>query len=296
MHKKSITQILQEATKDILTEDTLKSIEDAFNTAVNEKVQIHVEQALIRQDEEYAAKLEALLEAIDKDHTKKLQNLVEAIDKDRTQKLKQVIDKYETALHVEATKMHKTLISQISDFLDIYLDQKIPIKAINEAVFNRRAINLLNEMRKILGVDAALAKESIKSAVLDGKRQIAHYQKLAKKYKTVCENRTKDLIETKKELFLEQKTKDLDDRAKRYVLRSLQDKSYDYIIENFDYVVDLFKKNEAERKNSLKAEAIRHSSIQKAIKAAPSTKVLTEQVNKPVETPRVSTKAYMEGF
>ena len=70
---------LKEATKDILSEDSLKEIETAFNEAVNDKVQLHVEKALLEQDEAHAAKLTELLEAVDSDHTKKLEKLVEAI-------------------------------------------------------------------------------------------------------------------------------------------------------------------------------------------------------------------------
>ena len=70
---KDIKSILKEATQDLLSEDVLKEIEDAFNTTVSEKVQIHVTKALTEQDEDYSKKLEHLLEAIDADHTNKLE-------------------------------------------------------------------------------------------------------------------------------------------------------------------------------------------------------------------------------
>ena len=49
----NITDILQEKAQEILTEETLQQIEEAFN----KKVQLHVEAALVKQDDEYAAKL-----------------------------------------------------------------------------------------------------------------------------------------------------------------------------------------------------------------------------------------------
>ena len=56
----NITDILKEASKDILTEEVLKEIETAFDSSVNERVQIHVEKALSEQDEDYSKKLETL--------------------------------------------------------------------------------------------------------------------------------------------------------------------------------------------------------------------------------------------
>ena len=87
-----ITDILQEKANDILTEDTLKRIEHAFN----KKVALHVESALVKQDDEYSAKLEHLLEAIDVDHTSKLDKVISAIDKNHGDKLISVVEKYST--------------------------------------------------------------------------------------------------------------------------------------------------------------------------------------------------------
>ena len=84
---KDIKSILKEATQDLLSEDVLKEIEDAFNTTVSEKVQIHVTKALTEQDEDYSKKLEHLLEAIDADHTNKLEKVVDAIDANHAEKL-----------------------------------------------------------------------------------------------------------------------------------------------------------------------------------------------------------------
>ena len=71
---------LKEATKDILSEESLEEIETAFNTAVdnavNDKLALHVEKALLDQDDSHSKKLEALLETIDTDHTQKLNVLV----------------------------------------------------------------------------------------------------------------------------------------------------------------------------------------------------------------------------
>ena len=51
--EKNISQVLKEATKDILTEEVLSEIEAAFEASVNEKVTLNVTKALNEQDEEY---------------------------------------------------------------------------------------------------------------------------------------------------------------------------------------------------------------------------------------------------
>ena len=118
----NITKILREATKDILTEDVLKEIEAAFDSTVNERVQIHVEKALAEQDADYSKKLETLVEAIDTDHTNKLKKVVEAIDSDRSAKLKTVVEKYQTALNEEANNFKNNIVDQVSKYLDLYLE------------------------------------------------------------------------------------------------------------------------------------------------------------------------------
>ena len=51
-----IKTTLKDATKDLLTEETLNDIEQAFNQAVEDRVSLHVEKALVEQDEDHAVK------------------------------------------------------------------------------------------------------------------------------------------------------------------------------------------------------------------------------------------------
>ena len=254
--EKNITQALKEATKDILTEETLQEIETAFNQAVEAKALIHVEKALNEQDEDYAKKLETLVEAIDTDHTKKLQAVVGAIDKDRTNKLAAVIKKYETALVKEANTFKSTLVDQISNYLDLYLEEKLPLAEIQEAVSNKRANAVLCDIRNMLSVDMALAKDSIKDAVVDGKNRLDEAaQQLEAATKQINELKNK-LNSTEAELVLEKRVSTLEDSEKAYMKKMLSGKSAKFITENFDYTLGLFSKSEEERLNSLKEEAV----------------------------------------
>jgi len=253
--QKNISDLLKAATKDILTEDVLKEIESAFETSVSDKVNLHVEKALTEQDEDYANKLETLLEALDTDHTNKLKKVVEAIDTDRTNKLKAVINKYETALTEEAAEFKTNLIDQISDYLELYLEEKLPTEAIQEAVNNKRAASVLNDVRSMLSVDMALANESIRDAVIDGKTKIDEAGKQLEAANKQVVKLTEQLNKVSAELVLEKKVSPLDEEKKVYMKKMLNNKSAKFIAENFDYTLGLFEKSEEERLNNLVTEA-----------------------------------------
>jgi hypothetical protein len=277
--EKNITQILREATKDILTEDVLQEIETAFDSAVEAKSLIHVEKALNEQDEDYAKKLETLVEAIDTDHTKKLEAVVKALDTDRAVKLKAIIEKYENALVTEANNFKSTLVDQISNYLDLYLEEKLPLAEIQEAVENKRANAVLNDIRNMLSVDMALAKDSIKDAVVDGKNRLDEAaQQLEAATKQVNELKGK-LNSTEAELILEKKVSKLDKAEKAYMKKMLSGKSTKFITENFDYTLGLFNKSEEERLISLKQEAVTET-----VASHVDRPVIEESVNEEVQS------------
>jgi len=191
----NISDLLKEVGKDVLTEDSLKQIETAFNEAVetkaDDRAKIATEAALTSQDEEHSKKLEELLESIDKDHTKKLNKVVDAVDQDRTRKLQNVVRRYRQSINEEATSLKQTVVESVSDYLDSYIEDAIPTKTIEEATTNKRAYTLLNDLRKLLSVDMALAKDSIREGVKNGKDTIEAQRKelneLTKSHNTVSE-------------------------------------------------------------------------------------------------------------
>ena len=251
-----IKQILSEATNGALNEEVLSEIENVFESKVTEKAQLHVEGALIEQDELYTEKLNELVEKIDSDHSKKLKQVVEAIDSDRANKLKMVVEKYEGSLNGEAEGFQSQLVESISDYLDVYLEEKIPAESVQEAVKNTKAIKILEGLRSHLAVDSALEKESIKEAVMDGHNQI---NEASKKLESVVAEKAviqEELESVKAGLVLEQKTAGLDKKAQKYIRKVLNGKSAEFINENFDYTFKLFQKKEDNRLDMLKEEAL----------------------------------------
>jgi len=263
-----ITDLLKEVGKDVLNEDSLQTIETVFNEAVEkkseERAQIATEAALAAQDEQHSKKLEELLEAIDKDHAKKLEKVVEAVDVDRTRKLTNVIRKYQTSLNEEATGLKDTLVESISDYLDSYIKEVVPTETIEEATRNRRAYDVLADIRKQLSVDMALANESIRDAVKDGKATIVESKKQIAEVTEQASDLRVQLESAKKELFLEKKLSGLDEKKSSFVRKTFADKELSFIEENFDYTVTMFDKNAQENLEVLKEEATKECKVQEA--------------------------------
>ena len=277
-----IKQILSEATNGALNEEVLSEIENVFEQKINDKVEIHVEQALNEQDELYTEKLTELVEKIDVDHSSKLKNVVEAIDSDRANKLKMVIEKYESALDNEAEGFQGQLIESISDYLDVYLEEKIPVESVQEAVKNTKAKKILEGLRSHLAVDSALEKESIKEAVMDGHNQI---NEASKKLESVVEENAvlkEELDTVKAGLVLEQNTVGLDKRTKQYVNKVMKGKNAEFIAENFDYTVKLFKKKESNRLETIKEEALSdRQDVDRVVYEDTKQEIVSESANTP---------------
>ena len=272
----NISELLKAATKDILTEDVLKEIESAYEASVDAKVQLHVEKALNEQDEDYAKKLETLLEAVDADHTAKLKKVVAALDADRANKLKQIVEKYEAALTTEAANFKGEMIDQVSNYLELYLEDKLPMSEIQEAVNNKRAATVLNEMRNMLSVDMALAQESIRDAVVDGKTRLDEAASQLETANKRVATLTEQLNTVNASLILEKKISSLDEDKKKYMKKMLGSKSAKFIAENFDYTLGLYEKSEEERFNNLVTEA-----REETVTSAVDRPVIEESVETP---------------
>jgi hypothetical protein len=264
-----VNDLLPENAKEILTEESLTAIEQAFSN----KLKLTVESALAQQDDLYAKKLNQLIAAIDKDHTSKLETVIEAIDRDNTKKLYNVVRRYEKSLTNEASKFKNTLVESISDYLEEFINEAIPFESIQEATKNRTAREVLTNLRKVLAVDSALMSESVQGAVIDGKNQIdtltQQVEKLANENNVLKES----YLKTKANLLIESKTSTLPEKKKEYIKRVLGDKTPKFIEENFDYTLKLFEKKEQERIEVIKEEAFKNRKVKS------DAPILKEQVS-----------------
>ena len=271
--------LLPKELQDVLTEESVSVIE----TALKEKVELSVEAALTSQDELYAEKLEELVTRIDSDHTSKMQTVVEAVDKNNANKLVQVIKKYETEINEGASDFKEQLVESISSYIEEYIDEAVPVQAIEEATKNRTAAEVLSNLRNVLAVDSTLMKESVKGAVMEGKNTIddltARLNEVEKENNLLKEAYNS----TQADLFLEKKTSGLQDKKREYLRKVLGDKSPTFIKENFDYTARLFDKKEQERIDVIKEEAFTN----RKVKADAPREVIEEKIA-PVTNPYLS--------
>lgn len=259
MSENQITEQLKKVADDVLSEDTLSEIEAAFNESVESKAeelaQLRVEKALVEQDEEHAVKLEKLLEAIDADHTNKLHRVVAAIDKNHSQKLVSLVEKFRGELDQDAGMFKESIVDNISNYLDLYIEKAIPVEDIKQATKNKHAVAVLESLRKNLSIDNALQNEQVREAVMDGKQQIDEARKTAEQLAEQNKEMSLQLEQQQAELALEKLTDGLPAAKKRHMEKVLTGKTAEFINENFQYTLDMFEKSEAEKLTTLKEQA-----------------------------------------
>lgn len=248
---KRIEDILKSISSDVLTEEVKTSIADTFNTTVNEKVesqvQIVVENELGKMDADHMAKLQKLVEAIDEDHTAKFKVVVEKIDAAHTAKLQKIIEKYENELKEGADKLRGELISKMSNYLDLYLAETIPDTQLKEAVENIRARKMLAEIKKIVAIDPEFISENFKEALKDGHDTIEKLREdLNSKIKESVDI-NQQLVNTKAQLVMEQKTRDLPEEKKAFISKLLEGKKPEEIEANFQFVLEMYEREEVEK-------------------------------------------------
>ena len=290
-----IKNILSEQFKDLISEETLAAIEESFKQAVEEKskekIQLEKENTAKQLDEAYAGKLSTIVEKIDADHTTKLKKLVEAIDMDHAVKLQKlvkgidskhtaalekVLEKHNTELNKKSVNFQQNLVEEISNYLDLYVDKHLPKDQISEAVANIKAKNQLNQIRQIVGVSEEFIDGEIKEALVDGKATIDSLRNelnQALKENVQLEVRTN---KAESRLLLDEKTADMPSAKKKFVAKLLSNKNPNYIQENFDYVVEMFERENKEEVESTK-ETVRKDFVKAPVVDRPS--IIEEKKN-----------------
>jgi len=309
----NVSNILSEQFKDLISEDTLKQVEEAFNTAVDEKskakIQLEVENVKAQLDEHYTGKLQELTEKIDEDHTAKMQklvaaidtdhavklhNLVESIDKKHTKMLKQVVEKYEGKLVADATSFQNRLVEEVSNYLDLYLDKTVPTAQINEAVTNIQAAAKLHQIRQLVGINEEFVDNEVKEALIDGKRTIDSLRNEL----NVALKENVDLAaranKAEVAILLEDKTVDMPTAKKTFVHKLLKNKTPEYIKENFDYVVEMFEK-EAQTDLETIQEQVKQEFVSQTA-SADRPHIIEEQKNFNNEVERDASSEVVSGY
>lgn len=275
--KKNLKNLFSEDVQKILSEESINAIEKA----INDKVELAVEAALEGQDEQYAQKLQQLIKTIDQDHTKKMVRIVESVDKDRTSKLVKVIKKYERDQNYEMTKFKKQIVESVGSFIDTFIEEAIPKAEFEQAVKNKTAYNVLENLRKVFAIDLSVMKESIAGPVLEGKKELDALRKENAEIKKVANLLKEQKEAAEKQLFIESKVASLPEAKRKFISNALKDKSLEFVKENFDYTARLFDKQEKRTRETIKEEALKDRKHKPDF--VPEQKIVTEKINKDVE-------------
>jgi hypothetical protein len=269
----NLKNLFSEDVQKILTEESLIAIQEAFDS----KVELSVQAALVEQDDQYADKLKNLITILDKDRTSKMKKVVEAVDKNNASKLVKIVKLYEREAKRDAKRFKKQVVETVGQFIDEYINEAVDQKDIAQAVKNKSAYNVLENLRKVLGVDVAMMNSSIKGAVLDGADKIKNLQTENTTLKEKLDKLTEAYSKIEVKSVLEEKTAKLPEAKKNFIRKALSDKSVKFINENFDYTLRLFDKQEKEKLVALKEEAINNRSVKPDV--VPSQKIVEESLN-----------------
>lgn len=247
MLTEELKTIFESVDKEILSEETLNTIatlvESAVTRKVNERLELEVESAIKSQYDKFKVVSEKAVAAIDEDHTAKIQMVVKTIREDYDSKLSTVHEGYKKIIAQTAVKHRDSLVESVDEFLDLYIEKNLPKGQIAEAAKNKYALKAIEEARKVLGIDEKYITNNIKDALVDGKRQmdrLVNENADLKKKTFISESKT----------VLESKTANLPVDLARFVRSRLEGKSPSYIKENFQYVVDMFNRQEKSQKRS----------------------------------------------
>lgn len=273
--------------QNLFSEDVQKSLGlsdesvNAIQEALEAKVDLAVEAALVEQDEVYATKLGSVMESLDKDRTIKMKKLMEAFDRDKTAKLVKVVKKYEREQQSDLIRFKKQLTESVSAYLEEFLSESIPAKDIEQAVKNKTAMNVLGNLRRVFAIDSAVMKESVSDAILQGKTELDKLRNENASLKSNLKVITEEKNNTQVKLFLEGKTSKYPESKKNFIKKALGDKSLTFIKENFDYTVRLFEKQEKKQLEVIKEEALQNRKHKPDF--VKNQKVITEKVSNDVE-------------
>jgi hypothetical protein len=276
--KKKLKDLFTEDVQKILTEDTLKALQEAIDT----KVELAQEAALIEQDDQYATKLKSLIKTIDEDHSKKMKRILEAHDKDKAAKLVSIVKRYDREQAKDLINFKKLTIESVGAFIDEFINETVSKEDLKQAVNNKSAYNILSGLRKSLAVGSAVMKESVSDMVLEAKTELEAVRKENEKIKANYKILKEAKETSEKKLFLEQRSSKFSEDKRKFITKALSDKSVEFIKENFDYTVRLFDKQDKKNTQVIKEEAIQQRKHKPDF--VKPEKVITEKVNNTNDT------------
>ena len=141
------------------------------------------------------------------------------------------------------------------------MEEAVPTESINEAVANKRAMKVLESFRETLSVDMALAQDSIRDGVLDGKKRLTESEEEVAKLAESNKALEAELNELKIKSYIAENTRNFDEKKVAFISETFDGKSLDFIKENLNYTSRIFDRKTADVTEALKEEAVQESTL-----------------------------------
>jgi hypothetical protein len=248
----SSKDVLNEERKEelnILFESKLKEYkEKIYEEAVDAVDADHIKQlekVMRKVDKDHVDLLEKVLEKVDEDHTALLDKALKVIDEDHTEKVKLVANKYEKDLSEE-------IESKVSDFLDVYLEDKLPEDKVVDSIRLEKLEEMASEIKKLVVVSEISMDEEIKEAIVDAKEIIESKDEEINQLMLDKIEVNKKLKKIEAEKLLEDKCKNINPKMRAYLETRFKDADTLEIEDKFEEAVKAFTEDETLLREELK--------------------------------------------
>lgn len=240
---------IPEALKKVLTEEQINEIKAEFD----KQVEIKVESALHQYDDDALVQINKLEAQINENHARKLKGIITKYNN----LLESIKAKHNSELNEEAEKFKVRLAEQVENFINNKINSIVSFDTIKESARNKAANIVLESLRKQLGVDSALMKESVRKPISKAKNSLNEAISYIKKLKAENTALNESLNSSKANLLIESKVANLDNKSADHMRRMLTGKDVKFINEQFDYIYGLYQEGQESRREAIRKEALK---------------------------------------
>ncbi len=249
----NITDLLPEAIKVALSEESLSVINKEFETLVeskvNERINIATAAAEAALDEEVNKRCTELVHKIEEAHKIGLERVYTYLTEKNQKNERLIRNFYKKQIGKEAEAFRKRLCENVARAIDERIDKLVPYNEVKAAVKNETAMRVLESFKGILNINEATVQKEIREAVLDGKAMLKEATDKAESLAAQNDKLQKQIDEMAESYAFEKNISQLDEDAKNFVIRFAKKAGIGYANENMEYLRNLHgKKVLSERK------------------------------------------------
>lgn len=242
----NITDLLPEAIKVALSEESLSVINKEFETLVeskvNERINIATAAAEAALDEEVNKRCTELVHKIEEAHKIGLERVYTYLTEKNQKNERLIRNFYKKQIGKEAEAFRKRLCENVARAIDERIDKLVPYNEVKAAVKNETAMRVLESFKGILNINEATVQKEIREAVLDGKAMLKEATDKAESLAAQNDKLQKQIDEMAESYAFEKNISQLDEDAKNFVIRFAKKAGIGYANENMEYLRNLHSK------------------------------------------------------